>query len=81
MISEWNDLSNSGPPLCLEDSHQMNAQEKIRVGICCLKNSKMAVYDFICVLVSMLYDASHQVSAQENMWVGRGYLKNSKKAV
>ena len=34
--------------LCLEDSHQFNAQEKIRVGICCLKNSKMAVYDFIC---------------------------------
>ena len=28
MISEWNDLSNSGSAFCLEDSHQFSAQEK-----------------------------------------------------
>ena len=43
LISEWNDLSNSGSPFCLEDSYQFSAQEKIWVWRCCLKKSKMAV--------------------------------------
>ena len=29
-------------------SHQVSAQENMWVGRGCLKNSKMAVYDFIC---------------------------------
>ena len=43
LISEWNDLRNSGSPFCLEDSHRFYTQEEIWVGRCCLKTSKMAV--------------------------------------
>ena len=32
LVSEWNDLSNSGSLFCLDASHQVSAQEGVRFG-------------------------------------------------
>ena len=39
--------ANLGLHFALKTPHQFYAQEKIWVGRCCLKNSKMAVFDLI----------------------------------